>query len=109
MHDSPLDDQTVRRAFDRRGFLGVAGGATLLCSIGGRPLAVRTVKDVDEADAAARVLKRPKAAQKDPIDSATFDTPHPQPGGRKREYWVAARGVTWDIAPTGRDERMNER
>jgi hypothetical protein len=109
MPDLPPDPDSLHRAFDRRGFLGVAGTATLLCGLGGKPLLLGSAKDVDEADAAARALKKPRAAQRDPIDSATFETPQPQPGGRRREYWVAARSVTWNVAPTGRDEWMNER
>ena len=38
-----------------------------------------------------------------------FTTPGPQPGGQTREYWIGARTVSWDIAPTGRDEWMNHR
>jgi FtsP/CotA-like multicopper oxidase with cupredoxin domain len=38
-----------------------------------------------------------------------FTTPEPQPGGQRREHWIAARTVKWDIAPTGRDEWMKRR
>ncbi|MEA2468190.1 MAG: hypothetical protein QOJ57_2316, partial [Thermoleophilaceae bacterium] len=93
-------------SLDRRRFLGVAGGTALLCGIGGRPLTQRTAAEVDQADAAARALKKPASA-KDPIDSSQFATPEPQPGGQRREYWIAARSTTWNIAPTGRDEWMN--
>lgn len=27
----------------------------------------------------------------------------PEPGGMRREYWIQAREIEWDIAPTGRD------
>ncbi len=105
----PHDDIAIRRALDRRGFLGVAGGsAALLCGLGGRPLTERTPREVAKADAAARSLKKPASA-KDPVDSAQFPTPAPQPGGQKREYWVAARATKWNIAPTGRDEWMGHR
>ncbi|MEA2440642.1 MAG: hypothetical protein QOH76_2066 [Thermoleophilaceae bacterium] len=98
----------ARRALDRRGFLGVAGGAALLCGIGGHPITQRTVAEVAQADAAARALKKPASAR-EPVDTATFPTPQPQPGGQRREYWIAARPATWNIAPTGRDEWMNHR
>ena len=104
---SPEDPTPRRRALDRRGFLGVAGGTALLCGLGGRPITQRTVAEVADADAAARALPRPKAAASDPIDSSQFVTPEPQPGGQKREYWIAAHSTTWNIAPTGRDEWMN--
>src|SRR4051812_11359453 len=97
----------ANHALDRRRFLGVSAGTALLCGLGGRPLSASTAAEVDEADAAARALPRPKAATKDPIDSARYETPQPQPGGKKREYWIAARSTTWNIAPTGRDEWMN--
>ena len=38
------------------------------------------------------------------VDELTFATPEPQPGGTRREYWIRARTVRWDIAPTGRDD-----
>src|SRR4051812_16029634 len=109
MSENASDQPTPRRgALDRRGFLGVAGGAALLCGLGGtRPLTERTVAEVAQADAAARALPKPKAAASDPIDSSHFETPEPQPGGQKREYWIAAHSTTWNIAPTGRDEWMN--
>jgi FtsP/CotA-like multicopper oxidase with cupredoxin domain len=103
----PENPSPRRRALDRRGFLGVAGGsAALLCGLGGRPLTQRTVAEVAQADAAARALPKPASAR-DPIDSSQFPTPEPQPGGQKREYWIAARSTMWNIAPTGRDEWMN--
>ena len=49
----------------------------------------------------------PQAAQPEPVDRAQFPTPQPQPGGQTREYWLAARAIQWDIAPSGRDEWMN--
>src|SRR4051794_22069453 len=93
---------------DRRGFLGV-GGAALLCTIGGKRVRVHTAEDVKPADGFAASLKRPAAARHDPVDSLKFGTPEPQPGGQVREYWIQARAVRWDIAPTGRDDWMGMR
>jgi hypothetical protein len=104
----PDDPARARRGLDRRDFLGVAGGTALLCGIGGHPLTQTSARDVAQADAAARALSKPASAR-DPIDSAQFPTPEPQPGGQRREYWIAARSVMWDIAPTGRDEWMNHK
>src|SRR4051794_31285675 len=109
------EEKTIRRGLDRRRFLGVAGGTALLCGLGGRPLAAKTAAEVDGADPVARALKKPASARaaaagtKDPIDTATFHTPDPQPGGQKRVYWIAAHSTTWNIAPTGRDEWMNHK
>ncbi len=91
----------------RRGFLGVSSAA-LLCAVGGKPLAERTVAEVDGADVAASRLRKPTAAA-EAVDSQRFPAPEPQPGGQKREYWIAAKSVTWDIAPTGRDDWMDRR
>jgi manganese oxidase len=55
-----------------------------------------------KADALAAQVPRPPGAT--PQDALTFPTPEPQPGGRKREYWIQARTRGWDVAPTGRDD-----
>ncbi|MEA2400926.1 MAG: hypothetical protein QOK00_1329 [Thermoleophilaceae bacterium] len=95
---------------DRRGFLAAGGAATFLCTIGGETVPVRSPRDVARVDAAAAALPRPAAAvRRDPIDRAQFPTPEPQPGGRRREYWIGARTVSWDIVPAGRDEWMKRR
>src|SRR5688500_16074644 len=91
--------------FDRRGFLGV-GGAALLCTIGGKTVKLRSAGDVRQADARAASLRRPPTARVDSVDSLKFGSPEPQPGGQVREYWIQARAVNWDVAPTGRDDWM---
>jgi len=88
---------------DRRGFLGV-GGSALICTLGGKSIHLRTIGDARKADALAAGLRRPAAAQRDPVDGLKFGTPQPQPGGQVREYWIQARSVRWDVAPTGRDD-----
>jgi hypothetical protein len=100
------------RRLDRRGFLGAAGGAALLCTIDGKQVAIRSPRDVARVDAAVAQLERPAAARKpsrEPLDAASFPTPEPQPGGQRREYWIAARPARWNIAPHGRDEWMGKR
>jgi manganese oxidase len=95
------------RGVDRRAFLGI-GGAALICGVGGGRLSARTTAEVEEADAAARSLLKPAAAR-DAVDQQTFGTPEPAPGGRRREYWVQARPVMWDVAPSAHDEWMDRR
>src|SRR5690349_12475581 len=90
--------------FDRRGFLGLSTAA-MICGIGGHRVALKSAADVAQADAAARTLRKPKAVR-DPVDALSFQTPQPQPGGQKREYWIQARPAKWDVAPTHRDEWM---
>src|SRR4051812_2265640 len=103
-------DRTVSLAMqgriDRRGFLGV-GTTALICSLGGKSLNLRTHDDVRKADVMAAGLKRPAAARPDAVDALKFGTPQPQPGGQVREYWIQARTVRWDVAPTGRDDWMD--
>jgi plastocyanin len=94
---------------DRRGFLAAGGAATFLCTIAGETVKVSSPADVARVDAAAAALPRPAAAKADPIDGAQFTTPEPQPGGTRREYWIGARTIDWDIVPTGRDEWMKRR
>ena len=103
-----LDARTP--AFDRRGFLSVAGGAALLCTVGGKTIEVRSPKDVEKIDAAVARLQAPQGGERrEAVDRESFTTPEPQPGGQRREYWLAARSINWDIAPSGRDEWMNKR
>ena len=97
-------------AFDRRGFLSVAGGAALLCTVGGKTIEVRSPKDVEKIDAAVARLQAPQGGdRREAVDRESFTTPEPQPGGQRREYWLAARSIDWDIAPSGRDGWMNKR
>jgi FtsP/CotA-like multicopper oxidase with cupredoxin domain len=89
------------RPVDRRAFLG-ASGATLFCALrGGDVLGSRA--QVAALDARARAARPPAP---DPVDGLKFATPVPQPGGQVREYWIQARSLNWDIAPTGRDDWM---
>jgi FtsP/CotA-like multicopper oxidase with cupredoxin domain len=97
----------ARFSVDRRGFLGV-GAAGLVCTLGGRPFTARTAAEVDEVDTAARGITKPASA-KEPVDSEQFPTPEPQPGGQKREYWISARSISWNVAPKPRDEWMKMR
>ena len=91
----------------RRGFLAVGAGA-LLCSIGGEQVLLSRAGDAAKADAAARRVARPRARAAaaspppgaDPVDQLRFPTPQPQPGAARREYWIEARDVLWDIIPT---------
>src|SRR4051794_34818177 len=91
---------------DRRSFLGL-GGTALVCSLGGKRLSLKSTDDVRKADAVAAGLKRPAAARRDAVDALKFGVPEPQPGGQVREYWIQARALRWNVAPTGRDDWMD--
>jgi FtsP/CotA-like multicopper oxidase with cupredoxin domain len=100
----------MSRRVDRRAFLEAGSAAALLCAVGGSKLEHVSLSDVAESDRAAADLTRAKRAQatgNDPVDKLTFGTPEPQPGGQKREYWIQARPVTWNFAPTAHDEWMD--
>ena len=107
MRQGGRESIAVGAGVDRRSFFAVGGGAALLCTLGGKTVEIRSPEDVERLDAAAARLARPVAAQPEPVDRAQFPTPQPQPGGQTREYWLAARAIRWDLAPSGRDEWMN--
>ena len=94
---------------DRRSFLG-AGGAAIICTIGGERISLSKPGDAAKADAMARRLKRPKgqatarAAQAGNPNAGDFPRPVPAPGGVIREYWIEARTTLWNVVPRHRDE-----
>jgi FtsP/CotA-like multicopper oxidase with cupredoxin domain len=103
-----------RPPIDRRRFLEAGGATALLCAVGGAKLQNVSLRDVQAADRAAADLtaarssaRKPAGTPRDAVDRLTFETPKPAPGGRAREYWLQARAVTWNFAPTGRDEWMD--
>jgi manganese oxidase len=89
---------------DRRSFLG-ASGAALVCTIGGREVVLEKPGDAAKADSLARKAQR---TRRQPPSSdeprGPFAQPVPAEGGQRREFWVQAREVQWDIAPSGRDD-----
>ena len=84
----------------RRSFLSLAGGAALLCTIGGEQVNIRGPRDVARADALAASVSRPPGSQR---HLTAFPQIQPQPGGRRVEYWLQAESVRWTVIPTGRD------
>jgi FtsP/CotA-like multicopper oxidase with cupredoxin domain len=96
---------------DRRGFFALGGTGALFCSLAATGAVnddpKRTRRAVAAADAAAARVERPRRIALDPRDRDRFPTPQPQPGGRVREYWIQARSLMWDWAPSGRDEWMD--
>ena len=94
---------------NRRGFLGVGGSAALLCALGNKPFSAATPKDIARADKIAAGFNKPPSAVASAAAVGPQNAPQPQPGGKKNEYWVAARSVKWDIVPTGKDEWMAQK
>ena len=76
----------------RRSFFGVAGGAALLCTIGGKEVDVSTPGGLRKADAAAAQVRRPRAA-------AAQAVPQIQP---------APGGTTARVLDPGRDHALGD-
>jgi manganese oxidase len=91
------------RSSTRRSFLGVAGGTALLCTIGGEEVEVSSPKSLEKADAVASRVARPRSIGL----KQNFPQIQPQPGGVRREYWIQAETVRWEITPLKRDEWHN--
>src|SRR3954447_7259842 len=70
----------------RRSFFGAAGGAALLCTIGGERFSIDSPRALKHADLAAARVGRPRGA------SAAQAVPQIQPaaGGVRKEYWIQA-------------------
>ena len=60
-------------------------------------------------DQEAAKFKKPPSAVAAAAAVGPQNAPQPQPGGKKNEYWVAARSLNWDIVPTGKDEWMAQK
>lgn len=92
---------------DRRRFLSVGGGA-LLCTLAGQQ--VRTDREADLEELAAGVREPEGVRSAGTRARAAQDVaPQPAPGGVRREYWIQAENVRWNIVPGRRDEMMDER
>lgn len=87
-------------SMDRRGFLGV-GGAALICTIGGKRFKVDKNTDVAKLSRQIPVPPKVKAARNNP------PVTNAQVNGNRREYWITAEEMRWNIAPKKRDQMMN--
>src|SRR4051794_32829734 len=93
---------------DRRRFLG-ASAAAAIAGVAALPKAAHAMdmSNMDMSGGSSGPMRTTRGkSKKDPVDSLTFGTPQPQPGGSVREYWISAASLNWDIAPTGRDDWM---
>src|SRR5918998_2570697 len=88
----------------RRSFFGVASSLALVCTIGGEEVEISSPRDLERADAAAARIGRPRAAVAQAVPQL-----QPAPGGVRREFWIQAETVRWNITPNGRDEWHNRR
>jgi manganese oxidase len=89
------------RLTSRRSFFQLGAGAALLCTIGGEQVLLDEPGSAAKVDALAARVPRPRGAR---ARAAQAPEPQPAPGGVRREYWIQARSVGWNIVPTGRDD-----
>jgi FtsP/CotA-like multicopper oxidase with cupredoxin domain len=84
----------------RRSFFSAAGGAALLCTIGGESVTIDGPRSLRKADAAAARVGRPRGA----AQSQAILPIAPAPGGVRKEYWIQAETARLAITPGRRDE-----
>lgn len=90
---------------DRRGFLS-AGGGVLLCTLAGQEL--RADREADLVELAGGVPE-PESVRRPLTRAQAAPEPQPAPGGQRREYWIQAEELRWNIVPGRRDEMMDKR
>ena len=97
---------------DRRDFLSGASAA-FLCTLAGQKVLTDRPADVEALAADVPVPPRVDAAQRDGAAEGdavlASQSASAAISGVRREYWIRAEEVRWNIVPTGRDEMMAER
>jgi FtsP/CotA-like multicopper oxidase with cupredoxin domain len=93
---------------DRRSFLGLTG-ATFICTLAGHRI-VADGHEVDIANLSKQVDVPPAVAARngDGAGASAAEVAALSAAGPVREYWIQAEERRWNIAPTHRDEMMNE-
>jgi FtsP/CotA-like multicopper oxidase with cupredoxin domain len=100
---------------DRRDFLSF-GGAALICTLAGHKILASDGK-VDVAGLSQGVPVPPKVREADrdaaagegAAEGGTTELAAFTGSGTRREYWIAAEAMEWDIVPTHRDQMMAEK
>lgn len=94
----------------RREFFADAGGV-LLCTLAGQQVLTNEKADVDGLAGGIEVPPKVQAAREAELASprSSSTTLLAQSTGSRREYWIRAEPVSWDIVPTGRDEMMGKK
>ncbi len=90
--------------FGRRELFAGTGGL-FLCTLAGQKVFAGEQADVERLAAEVPVPPKVKAAEgQAPVASTTLVANR---AGARREYWIQAEPVTWNIVPTGRDGMMD--
>jgi len=84
---------------DRRNFLGIAGGA-FVCTIAGKQYSIDS--NTDLAALAKKIDVPPKVAAAKRTSSLTAA----DVAGTRKEYWIQAEPVAWNVVPKKRDQMM---
>jgi FtsP/CotA-like multicopper oxidase with cupredoxin domain len=90
----------------RREFFAGAGGL-FLCTLAGQK--VLTDRGADVEKLAAEVPVPPKVSAAGSGQPAAGAAVLAQSTGARREYWIRAEQVRWDIVPGGKDQMMDRR
>src|SRR4051812_23898124 len=90
---------------DRRHFLAGGTGA-VLCTLAGHRIAANG-PEPDWAALGAEIPDPPALPKGANARQPPGLTPPPAGGGVRREYWITAEPVRWNIIPTRRDEMMD--
>jgi manganese oxidase len=94
--------------FGRRELFVGAGGA-FLCTLAGQRVLADRGADVAELASGLKVPPKVKAAEGTMALAANRQIPVIDGGGQRREYWIRAEKVKWNIVPTGRDAMMDQK
>src|SRR3954454_11529700 len=92
--------------FDRRQFLA-GGGAAFVCTLAGHKLFLDQPADLPKLARDVRVPPKVAAAE-GPAQTQFVSAVSPAAATPQPEYGSRAEDRRWDIAPTGRDERMDK-
>lgn len=91
---------------DRRGFFAV-GSTGLLCTLAGQQLSGDGGGEPDWAALAADIPDPPKVRAASTRQLLGGGGGAPAAGGQRREYWIQAEKVRWNIVPRKRDQMMD--
>jgi FtsP/CotA-like multicopper oxidase with cupredoxin domain len=94
--------------FGRRELFVGTGGA-FLCTLAGQRVFADRGANVAELAAGIKVPPKVKAAEGTTTLAANRQIPVIGGGGQRREYWIRAEKVKWNIVPTGRDAMMDKK
>ncbi len=93
---------------DRRQFL-VGGGTALVCTLAGKELFLNQPADLPRLAHDVPVPPKVTKAERNGAVPARSSSVLAASGGRRREYWIRAEPVRWNIVPTRRDQMMARR